>query len=282
MTVVITKLEELVPPELLSVISVGAAQRILDGIILDALEGARAKWIQLAGQSFRTTALDYISSIQKPSVRNSVGTLSLVGQLADVLENGRDLTRMHDTLLGPGVPEVPRGQSGKHRTADGQHLYRSIPFRHQTPGSAGTIATRMGEAYGRRYGSDAAAEIGKAVHARAKRLVPRDFDLGEPGERLESGFAPLLRAGHETIQDRAGRAVTVAPHTTDIYADMLRGGKQYKKAYGSQYTTFRTISTAVDDKWIRRPTDGRHLAKEVSGHMQRLVGMALQSYVERE
>ena len=281
MSDVTPSLEARIPPELLGVVSIGAAQRIVDGILLDVLEGARAKWIQLAGASFGTTARDYIASIQKPEVKMGVGTLALVGKLADVLENGRDVMYLHDVLLGPDVPEVPVGERGKHRTVDGEHVYRAIPFRHQTPGSEGTIAQRMGEAYSRRYGSDIAKKIGKTVHNRAKRLAPRDFDIGDPGERLESGYAPVLRQSYEPVKNIAGDVVAfAAPHSTDVYADMLRGGKQYRAAYGTQYTTFRTISTAVEDKWIRAPSPGRELAKHVSSQMDRLADMAFQSYLE--
>lgn len=231
-------------------------QDLVDQVLRDLATAARAKWIKLAQQELHTSRSAYLAGIQEVEVVPGAASVVLVGMLPTIVEQGMEETDMRTTLLGPNVPVVPRGQRGKHATADG-HFYRSIPFRHSTPGSEGLVAPPMGSA----YGVEAAGELGKKVYAAAKKL---EATKGLPGQktqwggRLPAGLAPKLREHHKT----------------DIYAGMVRQGKVYEKATQSQYHTFRTISTRNPIGWIRPATQGLNLADKVGEFLSEIAPAA--------
>lgn len=256
-------LEDLIPPELMALLT----QDVTNEILATVAEAARVEWIRLAGKELFTTKRDYIAGIQKPEFQPGVATISLVGQLPNVLEHGQDSYDMRDTLLGDDVPLVPPGQRGKHETEDGEQ-YRAVPFRHGTPTSGGAVGVPMGRAYGPMLGEEA-MQLGKDIYREAKKLSATTSQPGagtEWGGRLEAGLAPKLKAHH----------------AVDIYAGMVRQRKTYKSTTQTQYTTFRTISTRVGPpKWIRRSTrPGLQLAGQVNQFIHRQGGQAFVDYVK--
>lgn len=256
---------DIIPRELFAAIGDEAVQAELANIA----ESARNHWIGLAQRYLHTTRATYIRGIQKVQLTPGVAIISLVGVLPNMLENGATIVNLRDWLLGPNVPTVPRGQRGKHRAKDGG-FYRSIPFRHQTPGSSGTQAPPMGDPY--RGVVAGAAEIGRTVYKHARKLKSRQQTdaAGDPVDRLPAGLAPQLKEHHKT----------------DIYSGMVRveagysgEGKDAVKQTGG-YMTFRTISTNVPEGWIRPPTLPRHFAQKTSRFVARIAPMAFQAHVE--
>lgn len=218
-------------------------------IIEDVMDGARAFWIQQAGQKLTTSRRDYIQGIQKVQIKGETASIALVGTLPNLVENGMSAYDMHDTLLGPNVPVVEFGAGkGKHARKDGG-FWRVIPFRHQAPGTIGQGGgVPMGNPYEGKV--DNAAQLGKSIYKAAKKLAPSTGMPGgktQWGERLPEGMAPKLKP----------------QHATDIYAGMTRMEKTYEKATQSSYMTFRVISDGVPDKWHHPGLPGVFLAKEV-------------------
>lgn len=228
-------------------------KRVLETAIQDIMAGARSKWIQLAGERLNSSRRDYINAIQEVHVEGTTASIELVGVLPNMVENGADAFDMHDTLLkGPGV-----------RTSASGNRYRSIPFRHQTPGTAGQGGgTPMGRAYEGHPAVKDAQELGRTIYTYGKKLAAT---IGEPGggvkygDRLQAGLAPKLKE----------------KHSTDIYAGMIREQKTYKSATQSQYITFRTISDAVPDKWQHPGIQAANLGQEVEDFVQKIAPMAL-------
>lgn len=113
-------------------------EKALTNGIKDIADAAWAEWKRLAGSTLHTTRQTYITGLQPVAMAPGMATISLVGALPNVIENGMPQTDMRDTLLGPNA-------IGKHKSKDGFY-YRAIPFRHATP----TDAPSQGENVGRK------------------------------------------------------------------------------------------------------------------------------------
>lgn len=195
--------------------------------------------------------------------------IAVTSERANSIEAGTPAYDMHDTLLGPQIPVVERGsgKKGKHKNKKGG-FYRSIPFRHQTPTSNGLHGAPMGSPYAGNLGAEAALELGRAVYKAAKKLTP---STGGPGQKIRYG-----------ARLPAGLAPKLSPkHTTDIYASMYKQSKVYEKVTGSQYVTFRTISTTSGlDKWQRKAIAGVNFAQDTKAFTEKyLIGQAFKKYL---
>jgi len=265
MTIEMVGLDELIPSEILESVGPKATQAILENIA----NAAWAEWKRLAENELFTSRNDYVTSIQPVKMGKGVATISLVGQLANLIEEGMDSVDMHDTLLGPNVPISEVGEFGKHikfMPGGGMGFYRAVPFRHAVPTSGGTVGMPMGRAYGASQAVADSQALGKAVYAKAKKLkgttsVP--YGKTKYGGRLEAGLAPKLKAHH----------------SVDIYAGMIRSRKKYQSATQSQYTTFRTISTGSPG-WLRPATQGKFYSQQVNTFVQKIAPQAFEAYVK--
>jgi len=244
----------------------------IDEVLGNLAAAARNHWIRLAEGDTSHLRHDYISGILPVETKFMQATVTLVGEVAHMLENGDPATLdMRTTLLGPNVPEAPFGKKGKRRAAAG-HFYRAVPFRHTTPGSKDsprgkTIGQEMGSAYSGHEAVADAKKLGKEIYGWAKKLSPSRSAPGGGtvyGGRLKAGHAPKLRAHHKT----------------DIYAGMIKEKKVYEKADQSQYFTFRTISEAVTIGWMRGPIPARNYAQKVSQFVKELAPKAVAALLE--
>lgn len=262
----------MVPPEIFGLLSESAAE----AVIADIADAARAEWIRIAGAALHRTRRDYLAGIQPVMREGSVATISLVGVLPNLIEQGMGEVDLHDTLLGSGVPVAPPGSPGKRqrykRNADGtmspDGFFRAIPFRHGTPGTTGAVGAVMGAPFGEKAG-----EIGKMIHGLAKGLEGSTSQPGGPtkwGERLKEKLVPKLEAYH----------------AVDIYAGMVRLEKKYAKVTQSQYVTFRMISVdgsgagVGSSPWIRPSTPGREFAKRVGEYVGQISSVAFEAYAK--
>ena len=266
MTVEIKDLDQMIPDEILDLLTPEATQEILSNIA----DAARNEWIRLAGEGLMTTRGDYIRGIQPVEMKPGVAIVALVGQMPNLIEEGMDTLDLHETLLGPNVPISEPGEYGKHLTIDPKTFrtgyYRAIPFRHSVPDSAGAVGQPMGRAYGGHDAVQDAKKLGQAVYDAAKKLkgTTSDPEGGKVkyGGRLKAGMAPLLKPHH----------------STDIFAGMIKERKKYQKATQSQYTTFRTISTGSPG-WIRPATTGKFYSQQVGAFVQKIAPQAFSAYV---
>lgn len=249
---------DLIPDDIIEMLNEDAVYQVVANIA----DGARQEWLHLAGKNLNTSSRDYQNAIQAVVHRPGIALLTLLGQPANIIEHGSDAVDLRDWLLGPNVPEALPGQKGKRRAKDGS-FYRAVPFRHGTPGTGGAVGRAMGDAYSGTV-KDAAA-LGRAVYKAAKSL--------DPGERIPAH----MRYGR-------GQKKTVpklkAHHKTDIYAGMQKIRGAYDKVSQSQYQTFRTISTANTEGWIRPATQAAGLVPMVQDYIERVAPAAFQAYVD--
>ena len=250
----------------LALLTKDVMSKILDNVV----QSARNHWIKIAKEDDSHLKLDYLRGIQPIDIKGRKGTwtISLVGELPHLLEDGDPELDMRDTLLGPNVPVVPLGNRGKHPSKRGE-FYRAIPFRHTGPNSRSVVGQAMGSAYQGMLGIKEAKKLGRSILKDAKQLGASTteristFYKTTWGDKLAAGYAPKLKEHH----------------VTDIYAGMVRLEKTYEKATQSQYMTFRTISTAKKIGWIRKSIEARHYAEKVRFFVDDLLPKAIDAFI---
>lgn len=245
-----TDLSGLIPKGFVEALGTDALKEVVDMVA----SNARDYWISLA-EDLTSTRAAYVNGIQPIADASSEAggyakVITLVGALANALENGQAAVDMHNTLLGPNVPVVKRGSGQKGKIAKkGGGFYRVIPFRHQAVGTDGMHGSPMGRPYIASLGTKEAAALGKRVYEMAKKLGPTTGEPGQKirwGQRLTGDVGPKLREHHHS----------------PIYQGMVRQQKTYKSATQSQFTTFRAISTGSPG-WLRKATPGLMFADKV-------------------
>lgn len=219
-------------------------------------QSARNHWIKLASMDSSSFKNDYIQGIQEVKSTPEKVTISLVGEVPHMVEDGSPSVDLRDILLNPAVVAITKpGSRGMRQAKDGS-LYRSIPFRHATPGTKGAVGQEMGKAY-KNVVSDWKA-MGKKIYQAARSVGSAPLPAGT------AGAFPLKNI------------TTKTPHKTDIYAGMRRiEGTQ--KGRG-RYMTWRTISTRVQDgSWIRKAIVARHYARKVTEFASSLIDEAIKT-----
>lgn len=260
-------LRELLPEGFLAMLGDEFTEAVLD----DLAAGARAKWIRLAQQRLHASKQDYIQGIQPVTGQAGERTITLLGQLPNMIEQGVDMWDLRKTLLGEGKGKM---------SAEGKR-YRAIPFRHGTPGSKGAVGAPMGPRYGPQgdmsrahvfsegggMDSGQAAELGKRVYAAAKAL------RGKKRLKTTEGTPK----GKSMIQ-----VPKLAPHhTTSIYSGMQRVRKEYREATQSKYVTFRTISEANPEGWIHPGIKARNIHRDVEAHINEIMAKVVSTALRR-
>lgn len=262
----------------------GLTDTALTQILFNIADTARDEWVRLAGKTYFTTRRDYVKGIQKVRLRPGVATISLVGELPNMLEHEMPSQKLHDTLLGSNVPLVPLGQRGKHPSADGGE-YRAIPFRHATPTAGGAVGQPMGRPYSKEGLVTDLKAFGEEIYSLAQQLAPTKGGPG--GERKYGG-----RLGGEALEN-VYKAFNIpegklrSSHAVDIYSGMIRSEKTYEsKKPQSFYMTFRTIAKGPDGRprntspWVTKSRKGDMLHKQVATFIAEISEDAVKAYVK--
>lgn len=255
----VTNIEVGLPAHLMGNLS----QETITGVVKDIAEAARAEWLRLAGESLHTTRETYMQSIQPVAMAPGQATISLVGALANVVENDMPEMDLRTTLLGPNSQHKKQAKDG--------HYYLAVPFRHAVPNKEGSAGANVGPQMGKAYAGVVAdhKKLGREVYRKAKHLKP---SIGEPHKQTRWG---------ERLAQKVGGAPLLKPHhKSDIYAGMVKVQKTYGKATQSKYMTFRTISEANPEGWIRPATQGKHLAEQVAKFVEEIAPASFAAYVE--
>jgi len=228
----------------------------IEEVVLDLLSSAaRAKWEKLAGERLRSTAQTYIQGIQHVESEPGRRVITLLGWLPVAIERGLDPFDMRTTLLGPNASKRrPDGKGG---------WYANVPMRHGTPGTTGLVGSPMGQPYGPRgehsraltggMTAAAAEAMGKAIYRRALKLK-----------------------GGKSLPEKHGGPLLAPHHTTGIYTGARRDRKTYQASTGTQYVTFRRISTANPRGWMHPGITARNLSAEVVQHVGRITAATIQ------
>jgi len=281
MTVVVKPLAEYVPKAMMTAMG---EQKVIDYLLENIAEAARDKWIRLAGEAFSSTRRDYVNGIQPVRMRGpGVAVVALVGSFPNALEQGMPSRDMRETLLGPTVATVPRGERGKHAIEgieDG--YYRSIPFRHKGPGGGKSgFGQAMGAALVPMAGQQKARRIGKAIYKMAQELAPTKSVYGDHPDPAKATAEMVY--GEATEPQKPWRLVLPEGPLASLYGGMIREEKDYEKAVGktaqSQFVTFRTISTE-GNPWVHPGFEAKDLAAKVAVHGSKIAEQTFAAYAK--
>jgi hypothetical protein len=252
-------LREIIPQELVVLLE---SQDLVEVVLDQVSEAARLKWIRIATSELKTSRQTYADGIQPVETAPGMRTITLVGWLANVIEGGQNPFDLRTTLLGSGARNR-RPIQGPGGVQVG--WYANVPFRHGTPETTGLAGTPMGAPYGPRgsqsralsggLSPQAAARLGKAIHAEARRR--RGKPLGE------AHGGPKLAPHHATGIYTGMRRVTGRP---------AGGGGAHR-----QYFTFRRISTRNSQGWIHPGIEPHRFADRVTDHVATLMPRVVES-----
>jgi hypothetical protein len=173
---------------------------VVAAVVARIANSAFVYWQSLAQRELFSSRNDYVESIQIPDHSPGQSVISLVGQPANIIENGAGRVDLRDWLLGPNVPVAEPGQKGKHQGigADGRMVeYRAVPFRHSVPSAVGLTGQPMGSPY--KAVVEDSMQLGQDVYKKAQRLKGSEVVSGPLGSgegrrtvwggRLKSGIA---------------------------------------------------------------------------------------------
>lgn len=273
--IIVRNIENMIPQSAIPSLSNDTVNSILGNVAASA----RNHWLRLAGEDRSSFRGDYIHGIQPAIAESSTRhVVALVGEVPHMLEEGSPRLDMRDTLLGPNVPAAPMGKRGKHPNKDGG-FFRAIPIRHSTPGSGKNAGLSIGSAYSGHSAVMDSSKMGKAVYKAAMALEKSTTTpfkkTGEWGGRLD---VSKLTAGLN--KGTKGVPLLKPHHKSNIYQGMVRQEKTYEKATQNTYTTFRTISTSVQDgSWWRKPIEARHYAKKTGDFVAKILPDAIEAYL---
>lgn len=176
--------------------------------VSSTLMATKSHWEQVAQQRLNTTRNDYIlglnadNSVQMPD--GFTGVLTLRGKWPNMLETG--FARFD---------QKPGFMNSKRKKLDGNgNWYVTVPFRHRTPGTAGSAV-----------GGSAMPED---IYAKARVLANND----------------RLRGTEKEYPKRT--SFTGYQHKAGIYEGMKKITKQYESTSQNQYMTFRRVSEKSD------------------------------------
>lgn len=219
---------------------------------------AREHWVTLAKRELHTTAQDYIKGIQDIQSDGMRVTISLVGVVPNMVEQGWDARDLRETLLGPN--------SRAKTSADGNR-YNVIPFRHGTPGSGGR---NVGKPMPRPIHN-----VAKAMEATLSR--PGGLSHGPGGHTV--AYGDRLHPG--MTMSRAARKILGRKerphHKSSIYMGMIRQEKTYRSSAQPSYHTFRTISSRVREGWMHPGITPRLLHRKVEKHVSKIQGALIRA-----
>lgn len=256
-------------------------------LVTELTEAAKLKWRNAAAQELHSTKGDYVRGIQEPVYQffgdRPSSRIELVGAVPNMVEQGWDGGDLRQFLCDPAYNS--KNKKPIH-DPEGNVVgwYNVVPFRHGSPDSSGQTGTPMGSQYlepgpmsratpGVVFDLEQAKDIGQTVYGEARRLGATRSEYNPAtnrhetvwGERLEEGWAPKLKP----------------EHATDPFAGMVRMQKTYEKDTQSQYMTFRTISTQVQNGWIHPGIKARNLVEKVREHVATIAPKAALRLIRR-
>ena len=220
-------------------------------------EMARGEWIRLAQINLRSSAADYIAGIQPVVVNGNWAMITLVGQLPNDIENGKNPFDMK-----PGLLTGPHAKTGR-----GGNRFNTVPFRHGTPGTTGK---RVGQPMPY-TGRTAAGRRTSLIYSDAKKLRAT---MDGPGGKTVWGArtGDFGGYGRRTQLPVIGGRPGAYTWKNSPYAGMYRIQKVYRNATQYQYVTFRRVSDNSDpNSWWHPGITGRHFALRVANYVKEQV-----------
>lgn len=212
---------------------------LTENILTDISYRVMSEWRGLANSELRTSKAEYIKGIQAPEINGNVSTISLIGVLPNMLEQGVTPFDMKE-----GFRNSLRVKFSK----DGKSWFMSIPFRWGTPGTISFANVMEPEVYDLMISKEAfSREEGKV----GQTLTESELPLGLQGRltRSKISFGEKVYGAYR--------------HKSNIRDAMRKEQKTYERATQIQYVTFRRVSSNSDPfSWINKGLRARNFADQ--------------------
>jgi len=198
-----------------------------------------------AMKGLRSSRQTYIRNINKPVVGRLQGSITLTGQLPNMIEQG---TAPFDMKLG-------FSKSSKIKRTKKGGWYLTIPFRWATPGTVGESSAFTGT-------------MPKAIHELAKGLLPTRTAFGmaiQRGQGLSKeqvtvagfgqlGYRSAVVGGNLTAAQRKGYR-----HKSPLTQGIIKQVKLYERTKQARYNSFRRVSSkSAQNAWIHTGITARN------------------------
>ncbi len=205
-------------------------------------------WMEAAKKQLNSTRNNYIRGLILKSEDNGVNTITLVGQLNNMLENGCPPFDMKEAFM----------ESAKVHITEKGGWYLTIPFRMATPGAIGENEAFSGVM---------PQEIYDIVKNQVPTITSQNTGKVFGGESLKKGNIPtpydIPKTRESVIVSSTGRKFEEYKNKTSIYEGMVREQKTYEGATQSTYNTFRRVSNNSDpNAWIHKGIKQYNLADD--------------------
>lgn len=194
-------------------------------------------WRDAAEKGLSSTRNGYIQGLLMNNVDFTTNSITLVGKLNNMLENGCSAFDMKTGF--EKSMKAKRARNGK--------WYITIPFRFGTPGALGE--------------SSAFTNIlPNEVYNLVKNFDPQQTEIGgkirggqslKPGDIPEQYQAPKAR--NSVINTVINKTFDAYTHKSSIYAGIQKSSKTYESASQGSYNSFRRVSVNSDPmSWIHQ------------------------------
>lgn len=226
-------------------------QRAVEAAIARVYE----KTYRSANENLNRTKDEYLSNLQRPSVGRLKASITLTGQLPNMVEQGAQAFDMKKGMLNSPKAKL---------TKDGRR-YLIIPFRWATPSAQGG-----GAAFSGRMPTEIYKVMRTLRTTRTSYQGQHQSGQGLKKQSLAGGTYGKLKTrarvtgGQLTEQQRKAYE-----HKAPLLQGMVRSQKVYEKATQGQYHTFRVVSEAgvsptgkrlgsEPNSWIHRGIEARN------------------------
>ena len=215
----------------------GEFNRIAQMIVERAANEVYNEIHRQANDNLNSTRQTYKRNINRPEIGRLKASITLTGQLPNMIEQGASAFDMKDGFS--------RSRKAKRTRGGGWHL--TIPFRYASAGAVGENEAFAGVLPAEVYG------LAKGLKGKTTR------EGGKKGGRLDMN--QLGAVGHGVIGKRKGISGSGLSesqeaeytHKAPKFLGLQRNQKTYQAATSSSYVTFRRVSSNSDvNSWIHR------------------------------
>lgn len=217
------------------------SERDVDGLIEAVTTQARAaianEWRDQAKNELNGTRRQYVNSIIEGQEGRFTGTVTLVGQLPNMIENGASAFDMKDGFARSSDKKIVQRENGD------LGWYLTIPFTYARPGSLGESE---------KFSGVLPIDVNKAL----LKVTKRDPEASLSSKDIPGDYAiPKVR---KEINLFDGSTAPEYKNKSSIYAGLK---VQKNPSGGSQVMSFRRVSDNSDDNsWIHTGIEARNLA----------------------
>lgn len=235
-------------------------EELREAVMLQARTAIANKWRENAKRDLRKSRRQYLNSIIEGEDGRFTGTITLVGTVPNMIENGASAFDMKDGFEKSSKKKVTRGKDGE------LGWYLTIPFSYATPGALGESEKFTGK-------------LPVDVHKALLKVTKTD-----PNASLSSGNIPEQYKIPKVRKEVSLFDGTVKKEYTNKTSQYEGLKRVQNPSGGSTVMSFRRVSNNSDDNsWIHTGIQARRLADKALSEvrMDKLVGDVIDTFLNQ-